>query len=357
MKNAKIKHFNISKNVIIKTFFLVLLLVVFAFFLVNHNAINFWYNGFSDIFSSEIQTYFFDVGQANASLIIFPNGQSMIIDTGSKETQDEFARELSFILSKNGVEEIDFLILTHSDEDHIGGTVALLKAFQVNNILRPKIMSVSEREVENTYGYKTVETQIYSQVITQIYQEPNARVEFVEDKVFAFGNQTSLQIFAGEKEVYSQTNSYSPFVYLQHRETSVLFTGDATIERETEFIESLEKQSRELDVDFLQVAHHGSKYNTSQEFLDAIKPNVAIVCAGDEGYPNEEVLKRLENVKIEEVYVTKVVGLVGLGIDEKVVIKIKTTSVDLPFVFVALSCVCLCWLNFISTRTNRWKKL
>lgn len=122
----------VSKNVIIKAFFLVLSLVIFVFCLANQNAINFAYNGFNKIFASELQVYFFDVGQANASLILFPNGISMVVDAGSGKTDKNFVGELSFVMKKNNVDEIDILLLSHPDEDHIGGAILLLQTFQVN---------------------------------------------------------------------------------------------------------------------------------------------------------------------------------------------------------------------------------
>lgn len=216
---------------------------------------------------------------------------------------------------------------------------------------------MSENEIENTYGYKTITTQIYADVVSQIYEEPNAIVSFVEDDLYLFSNDTTMQIFAGKELTYSQNNSYSPFILLSHNQHTVLLTGDATQEREMEFLETLSYNSKNLNIDFLQVSHHGSKNNSSETFLQAVKPKFAIVSAGEKGYPNDIVLERLESVGTQKVYITKEVGMIALGVDDKYVVKMKTESIDLPFILVMLICVVFCWFDFLSKNDRYIAKL
>lgn len=349
-KTKQKKFFKFSKNDLIKSFFIIFFFVVFAFLLINYDVLNFYCNGFSSVFASDLQVYFLDVGQASATLVILPGREAMVIDTGGGSTEDDFVSDIQFLLSKNGISEIDYLLLTHPDEDHTGGTVKLLEKFQVNKIYRPKVMSTSDDEIHNSFGYKTVTTNVYAKTITQIYSEPNAEVVFVEDEIISFGADTAMQIFSCEKDSYSSTNSYSPYIYLSHNSHSFLFTGDATTVRDEEFVDMLESKSWQMQIDFLQVAHHGSYYNTSEFFLEAISPRYAFVSAGEEGYPDSDVLERLKNVEVEEVFVTKESGMLAVGVEEDFYIRTLSDSLDLPFILVAFCCVCFAWLKFIVDR-------
>ena len=217
----------------------------------NFADLNVYYNGFAKIFGSDLQVYFLDVGQASATLVIFPNDDVMVIDTGGGKTEDKFAAQVKRFLKQNGIKEIDMLLLTHPDEDHIGGAVKLLETFQVNKIYRPKVMSTSDSEIENVFGYKTVTTNVYAEVVTEIYQEPNAEVVFVEDEIISVGQNTTMQIFSCQRQTYSSSNAYCPYIHLLHNGFSFLFTGDATLARETEFLEQLEQLNMTLCIDFL----------------------------------------------------------------------------------------------------------
>ncbi len=352
-RRTKEKKINISRNDIVVSFFLILLFGVFLFMMTNFADLNAYYNGFAKIFGSDLQVYFLDVGQASATLVIFPNDDAMIIDTGSGKTEGKFAAEVKRILKQNGIKEIDMLLLTHPDEDHIGGAVKLLETFQVNKIYRPKVMSTSNSEIENVFGYKTVTTNVYAEVVTEIYQEPNAEVVFVEDEILSFGQNTTIQIFSCQRHTYSSSNAYSPYIYLLHNGFSFLFTGDATLAREVEFLDCLEQLNMTLGVDFLQIAHHGSKHNTSLSFVQKISPRFAFVSAGDKDYPNEEVVGILETAQVEDVFVTKQLGTIAVGVSEDFSIKTVDKSLDLPFILVAFCCVCFAWLKFIIDRNKR----
>lgn len=347
MKNLKIKI--PDKKVIYNIFLASFLLILCCFLYINQFSIYFYSNGFSKISNMELQVYYFDVGQANASLIIFPSRTCMLIDTGSKDSEESFIQNVDYILSKNEISEIDFLVLTHSDEDHVGGCVALLEKFQVNNILRPKLVSINET---NDNNFKVVETKIYNEVISAVYKEPDCEVEFIENLTIFLGENVEIKICASEKDYYEKTNSYSPFIFIEYMDKTFLFTGDATDVREKELVEKLKKDNLELKVDFLLVAHHGSSLSSTTEFLNATNPKYAIVSSGSKHFPSNEVLARLKDANVSKVFCTKSDGMIGVGVQENgdYEIKTATTFVDVPLIVVLSALIVFLFINLNNIR-------
>lgn len=323
---------NIKENDLIKSFFIIIFACAFVLIVINQYAIQYFVNGFSAVDKAEVQVFFMDVGQATSTVIVLPNKTMIIIDTGSQESEKSFIESLSLIMSRNKIKEVDYLVLTHSDEDHVGGVMLLLNKFQVNNIFRPKIMSASDIEIENDGDYKIVSTEVYQKVITSVYQEPNCEVEFVKDMVMSVGDGVNMRFFASQKDIYAQVNSYSPFVCLEVYSKTFLFTGDTTAEREGEFLSEIKNSGLSIKVDFLLVAHHGSKYSTTEEFLEEIDPRYAFISAGDSLHPSYEVVTRLQENGSEKIFCTKTDGMIAVGVFKNGTFYICTMDVfvDLP---------------------------
>ena len=340
---AKIKKKIFTKEFIMQSFFVSLLLVFFLFLFANQFSLHYWINGFSKMYKNDLQVYFLDVGQANSTLIIFPNKMSMLVDAGSQKSEDQFIKSVDHILHKNGINEIEYLILTHSDEDHIGGTKRLLEKFDVCNILRPKVLANFEN---SKYDYNYVTTDIYTETISAVYEEPNCTKNFIEDDVLKFGS-VKVEIFSCNQDTYSDTNSYSPFVLIEYENKSFLLTGDATEKREKEFVSDLAYENRKVDIDYLLVSHHGSKYSTTESFLNAITPNFAFVSCEKDYYPSVDVKERLENVGVEKIYNTRDSGTIAVGVksDSQILLYFKIYF-DFPFAFVCASVVCFVFLKY-----------
>lgn len=334
--------------------------IIFILFMINQTAINFVVNGFLKMTQNELQVYYLDVGQANSTFIVLPDGTSMMIDTGSEDSTSDMLESVAWIMKQNNLEVVDYLILTHSDEDHVGGTVALLEKYQVMNILRPKILSDIETDLieqfETSYdNFYISTTNVYQSTIEAIYNEPNCNVTFVEDESIVINSDLSINIYACEKDYYSETNAYSPYILLSYMDINFLFTGDATSTREKEFLAMLEEDGISLEIDFFLVAHHGSKYSNTEDFLAEISPRYAIASAGDDTHPAQTVIKRLTDVGVEEIYVTKEVGTIGVAVDGSGNFYIFTSSsnLDLPCVVVVLFCLCFVVMYLIDQKEKR----
>ncbi len=352
MKNFKEKFSSLKNVSIVKAISILILLIFIVLLVINQQNIQFYFNNFGQVFGSDLQVYFLDVGQASATFVVLPNDFSILIDTGTAESGEGLVRDLDFLLSKNNLNDIDMMILTHPDSDHTGGVVAVLEKFQVNSVLRPKVCVPEE---ENYFPYLVSNTYTYLKAIEAIYAEPNCQMNFVENQVFVesdknFESQTTIEIFAAEKDNYgSDTNSFSPYISLSYAGKTFLFTGDAPQARETELMNRLANENRSLSVDFLQVAHHGSKYSTYPNFLAALSPKYAFISAGDKLHPSQNVLKRLEDALVKETYVTKSDGTIGVGVkgNGEFLICTKRGFVDVPLLVILLSLLIFVLMRFI----------
>lgn len=227
--------------------------------------------------SQELKIYFLDVGQGDAILISQGN-QQILIDGGPSEQvlMEKLGQFIPFWDRK-----IEVLVATHPDKDHIAGLMAVMKNYQVGAIINSRVPQESEISQE-------FEKLISQEEITEMAGEPGLKINW--------RSGASLKIL--EAKIAKDTNQGSIVARLDFGENSFLFTGDITENEEKDLIASY---SDALPADFLKVAHHGSKYATSVEFLDSVKPKEAIISVAKNnryGHPTVEVLSRLEEKEI-----------------------------------------------------------
>ena len=275
----------------------VLILLIFIAFIcviaifLNNNNNNTLYNDIG-IDNDLLNVIYFDVGQADSTLITI-NGYTMLIDTGN-ESDGYYIAE--FLRAQN-INKIDYLVLTHLDEDHIGGTYKIIEKLDINIIYMPDMESKSE---------------IYSKLIdtsSQYKVKIDKTLTASDDINYHLGNATWKILNIGSDNV-NNTNDSSIVVELAYNNTKYLFMGDATTKVE---------KSREWNkVDVLKVGHHGSKTSTSESFLEQINPKFAIISTdGRYNHPSTEVLNRLENrnIKIYRTDQNNTIWFTSNGID------------------------------------------
>lgn len=338
-----------NKSLVFQIFTIIFVILIFLVFF-NAQYLSLLANGFAKVQRCDLQVYFLDVGQASSTLIVMPDKTTFMIDTGSEKGEKKFVEDVKFVLSKAGCDDIDFLLLTHPDEDHIGGTIALLENFQVDVVFRPKVSSTSK--FDQGQDFPIVTTTIYSDVISSLCQKEDCTVLFTENQDFVFGEKdktASVQIYACHESAYSETNAYCPFVSLSLSDHNFLFTGDATQKREQEFLQDAPNQKFE----FLQVAHHGSKYSTSEEFLQSICPKYAFISAGDNLHPSAEVLLRLEKQNVQKIFCTKTDGMIVVGIGEDVVFCSNQIFWDFPLIVTLATILLFVFVKFCQPFSKR----
>lgn len=233
------------------------------------------------LFSSAcLEVSFFDVGQGDSIFIQTPEKHQVLIDGGPNYSSvlDGLSREMPF-----NDEEIDLVILTHPETDHMTGLLSVLENYKVDNIIWTGI----EKEGERFENWK----RMISAEGANIYYANSG------DKVIM--NDTVLEIINPEESLIGieskDSNDTAIVSKLKYKDSSFLFSGDISSKKEKNLL------NQDIDADILKVAHHGSKYSTSEEFLKVVSPLAAVIQVGKNsyGHPTEEVLTRLNNFGIK----------------------------------------------------------
>ena len=262
---------------------------------------------------SEMEVHFVDVGQGDATLIRFPSDKIMLIDTGENYESDKLITYIEQFMSLCNHHVIDYLILTHPDADHVGGTRDVVENFEIELAFRPKILSQTESEQNPNSNFEVSQTATYENAISSLAE--NA-VEMVYSESGISFNEGGAQIdfLSPIEDSYSATNNYSAVVKIECEGKSFLFTGDSEALVERELLSSGE----ELDVDVLKVSHHGSDSATTEEFLLETTPAYACISVGiDNQYelPDNEVISRLQDIGAQ-ILMTKDIGSFALAVSD-----------------------------------------
>ena len=243
----------------------------------------------------ELVVRFLDVGQGDSCLISLPNGETMLIDTGTKQASEAVTEALEGI----GVERIDYFILTHPHEDHIGGAAGIIEAFEIGELFMPRT------------SHTTI---TYEKLLYAIEDKGLFIIEAKEgETVIGSKNMDLRASFLGPTKHYDDLNDMSAVLVLEYGSTAFLFTGDIGVTAEKDMLGAglLSK------VDVLKVAHHGSGTSTGAAFLEATAPTVAVISVGEGnsyGHPSKAALDRLEQKDVR-VFRTDIHGTVVVTSD------------------------------------------
>ncbi|PIR42051.1 MAG: hypothetical protein COV30_00565 [Candidatus Yanofskybacteria bacterium CG10_big_fil_rev_8_21_14_0_10_37_15] len=229
-----------------------------------------------------LKIHFFNVGQGDAIFIETPNGNQVLIDGGpDNKIIQELAKVMSFY-DKN----IDLIVMTHSDADHLTGLLEVLNRYDVENLIYSDIVRDSS---------------LYNSWKKIVHEEMTNVIDPVAGKIIDLGNDATLTILNPSEslsgKIMEKTNNESVVLKLKYGENEVLLTGDIEAKSERQILLS----GNDIKVDILKIAHHGSKTSTIEEFLFETSPEVAIIQVGKNryGHPTQEILTRLENFGIK----------------------------------------------------------
>lgn len=220
--------------------------------------------------ASGLEVHFIDVGQGDATLIK-ADGHAMLIDAG----ENDKGTAVQLYLQKQGVEQLDYLVLTHTDSDHIGGADVIVTKFDIGQIF------MSDFKKDNKTYRELMDSMKYRHM-TFITPEVGAEYEL--------GSATFTVI--APNDTYEDANNSSMSLILDYGDTSFLFSGDCEEEAEQDMLAN----GLNLDVDVYQVGHHGSKSSSTEEFLDAMSPEYAVISCEEGnsyGHPHAKTLNNL----------------------------------------------------------------
>lgn len=253
--------------------FLIFLVMIIIAVLIQNNNCSEYEN--ININKEELNIFYLDVGQADSTFVTI-NGYNMLIDSGNE--QDGYC--IVQFLKAQDINKIDYFILTHCDEDHMGGAYKVIEELEIGTLYMPN---------------KGNETKTYQKLLDTI-KNNNIKIDrslkASKDSKYTIGNAYWKVLSIDAR---NDLNDSSIVIELDYKDTKYLFMGDATT--------TIEKMIDWDEVDILKVAHHGSNSSTSQEFLNKIKPKYAIISVGlnnSYSFPDSEVIDRLQsnNIKI-----------------------------------------------------------
>ncbi len=252
-------------KIVRKQYKYIFLLVLFLFI---HTNINYITNTFF--------TTIMDVGQGDSIFIHLPHNKSnILIDAGGNINYDGSKNIISYLKSE-GIQKLDYLIITHGDYDHMGEAINLVNNFKVEKVIfNCGSYNDLEKELIKVLDKKKIK---YYSCIKELNIDKN-KLHFLQTKEYDNENDNS-------NVIYTELNGYK-----------FMFMGDASSTTEKEILNKYNLP----DIDVLKVGHHGSKTSSSKELINEIKPNYSIISVGKNnryGHPNKEVLDNLEDSKI-----------------------------------------------------------
>lgn len=224
-----------------------------------------------------LEVCFFDVGQGDSIFIESPYGQQVLIDGGpDNSVVKKLESKIPF-----WDRTIDLMVLTHPDQDHLFGLIEVLRRYEVKNILWTGINNDSIIFKEWQKAIEKEGTKIW-------IAEQGLKIKMSESQFF----ETIYPFESLENRIVNNLNDTSVVLILDSNGEKVFLPGDISKQIENLLIE----KNISIKADILKVAHHGSKYSNSEDFIKAIEPDLAIISVGENnlyGHPSPDVLARL----------------------------------------------------------------
>ena len=243
-----------------------------------------------------------DVGQGDGILMKLEGGVNILVDGGSSSKNQIGEYILLKAMDYYGMEQIDYAFLSHLDGDHINGVLELLELGKIKRVVISGYTAEHGLRESELMKYLTTEN---TMIVTQ-------------GDVFSL-NGLEIKIHSpGNEENYADENEASMLMEVSYHGKPLLFTGDMGEETEKRLLEEIPK-----NIDLLKVAHHGSKYSTSEELLEKTKPANAVISSGTNryGHPHAETLNRLMKVGTK-IWRTDEAGAIEIKIEgDKMIIK------------------------------------
>lgn len=252
-----------------------------------------------------------DVGQGDCSVLTSKEGGVFLIDGGSSNVKEAGRQRLLPCLKSRGIRQIDGAFVSHTDSDHISALLELLQQQEK----QPSSVSISRLYLPSWRE----EPENYVELVEQAKRAGTKITCLKKDDILSDGHLQIRVLWEGERGG-DNANEEGLVLLCSWGAFDALFPGDAGEETERAMASRLPK------VEFLKVAHHGSRYSTTEDFLARTKPMISVVsssAANTYGHPHPDTLKRLAAAD-SQVFCTKDTGAVTVKIGEKEV-KIKTT--------------------------------
>lgn len=267
---------------------------------------------------SGMRFYFIDVGQGDSTLICTPTGKNVLIDGGGSRTPDKYdvgEKVLLPYLLDRRIKKLDYIIISHFDADHAQGIETVIDKIKVKNIVVSRQASQSAE---------------YDKIIKMCKEKKIRIIEAKRGETIMVDKYANFDILHPGDTLLDDgkggLNANAIVAKLNYKTEkglfTVLFTGDIEYDAEQELVK---EYGNKLKSDILKVAHHGSKTSSSQNFIELVKPKIALIGVGKDntfGHPNESVLERLRDLKCK-IYRTDENGEISIKVKHEGRLKLE----------------------------------
>ena len=239
----------------------------------------------------ELSVNALSVGQGACNVIYGRNIPTIMVDGGSSDVKDVYKYRIRPFLLSNGISEIDYLFVTHPDTDHISGVKELLSDELKEVNVKHQFVSVEDADSDNPE---------FVHIISKGDRIENGSITI--DCLSPENKGVSVPTGEGNKREES-LNDMSLVLKVMYENDknhfTMLYTGDISSEVEQSLINDPQIKDKLKNIDYLSVPHHGSKYSSSEQFINTVNPKVSVISSGKNnsyGHPHKETLERLELV-------------------------------------------------------------
>lgn len=226
-----------------------------------------------------LQVHMINVGQADSFLLV-QEGNVALVDCGTRSTGKDAVEYIKGL----DITKIDYVFGTHPHDDHMGGMYDIITNFEIGKIILPK---VSEGQVTTNWYIK-----LMKQIVEGGYE-----VEYSQTGNMYQLGKAVIKILWQSNEPQKNVNNYSNIMKVSFGEMDIIMTGDAETEIEKEVINA----ELNLEAEIIKIGHHGSDTSSSDEFLNEVNPQYALISAklGNKyNHPTEITMKKLQQRNI-----------------------------------------------------------
>jgi len=227
-----------------------------------------------------LSVWFFDIGQGDAILIQTPGGRQVLIDGGpGQDIVEKLSSAMPFF-----DRSIDIVVATHPDADHIGGLIDVLKKYDVEYVI---------------WNGVSKDNDVFTAFEREVLREQAQVIKGDENLQIKIGDTISMKILYPPEGLSKteKSNNTSIVFRMRHNTNNFLFTGDMEKEVEKALVDSGIK----LESKVLKVPHHGSKTSSSFEFVETVRPQLAVIQVGARnsyGHPHQKTLETFRALDI-----------------------------------------------------------
>ncbi len=225
----------------------------------------------------KLSVVYVDTGNSDSIVIHFPDERTMLIDAGKPDDFDA----ISDVLEDFSEDTVDYAVITHQHDDHIGSFPDILENYTVKTVYMPTSPITNPQTKESMELIEKLEIPLVEIKAGVTVCDGDVKAEFLSPMY----------------EHYGDKNDYSGVLHMTYGQRSFLFMGDATTDVEND----MRSKGVIPHADVLKIGHHGSKGSTSKNFLNAVNPAYAVITTGenDYGHPTKKVLDLLNAKSIQ----------------------------------------------------------